>query len=108
MDKKAYRVLICRKGTKRSTKNTKWVFEKIEAELQELELQEKEPEHDYLIEESAVGAYHVRWTDKRSRESREEVIFLPIKDPSGGLRQRIVDIIKHLEFKVYHSYLLNE
>lgn len=110
MDQKAYRVLICRKGTKRALKSTKWVFEKIEAELEQLELQEQDTkqECDYLIEESTVGTFHVRWADRRSRESREEVVFLPIKDPSGGLRQRIIDTIKHLDFKVYCSHLLNE
>lgn len=104
----AYRIIICNKGSKRAKAHSRWFYEKEEVSGELSRLSKTDQEYDYYVEESTAARFQITWWDARNRQSHDEVMLLPSRDPAAGIRERIADRLKHMEFRVYRSFLRAE
>lgn len=107
---KAYRIGVCEKNRMRPLYYHEWIFDRDEVLRQKSEHEAKDPDHDFLIEESDIALYEFEWENLRDEHDgsvrasvRESRIPLPTKDPEGALRTRIRTLIGHSEFKIRRS-----
>ena len=104
----AYRVQTCKNGVRRVTSASVWFFNKEDALEKKRTLEESDPEHRFIIEESSVSKYRIRWTDHRGHQSGEQIFLLPVRDIALSSRSSVGLFLGHSEFKIQSSYLITE